>query len=155
MTVEERRSALLQAYRDSRAALLAAIAGLSEDQMSAPAPDGWSVRDHLAHIAHMDELRSFEIQRLSRGYRIAHPASIPEEWDSLNAWGVNLRRPMSLEQVLWELEFTRDGVLETIGSATERGLDQSNYGELGLDGGAMHEQEHAAAIRAYRSSQGL
>ena len=45
----EDRDALLRHYRESRAALLAAIDGLTDAQMTDPSIDGWSVKDHLAH----------------------------------------------------------------------------------------------------------
>ena len=47
----ENRAALLQHYRKMREELLSAIDGLSEELMIEPSLDGWSVRDHLAHLA--------------------------------------------------------------------------------------------------------
>ena len=47
----EDREALLQHYRQMREALLAAIDGLSDAVLTDPSLDGWSVKDHLAHLA--------------------------------------------------------------------------------------------------------
>lgn len=54
----EDRESLLQHYRDSRKALLAAIEGLDTAALSEPSLDGWSVKDHLFHIALWDEMRA-------------------------------------------------------------------------------------------------
>ena len=54
----EDRDALLRHYRQMRTELLAAIDGLSDEALVEPSLDGWSVKDHLAHIAHWDEIRA-------------------------------------------------------------------------------------------------
>ncbi len=46
----ENKDELLQHYRRTREGLMSAIDGLSDEQMSEPSLDGWSVKDHLAHI---------------------------------------------------------------------------------------------------------
>lgn len=46
----EDRDALLQHYRQMREELLSAIDGLSDELMTEPSLDGWSVKDHLAHL---------------------------------------------------------------------------------------------------------
>jgi hypothetical protein len=47
----EERAALLDHYRGMRKEMLGAIDGLSDALMTEPSIDGWSVKDHLAHIA--------------------------------------------------------------------------------------------------------
>jgi Protein of unknown function (DUF1706) len=42
---------LVERVRAARASLESAIAGLSEAQLTQLGPQGWSVKDHLAHIA--------------------------------------------------------------------------------------------------------
>ena len=59
----EDRQELLAHYRRSRAELLAAIDGLSDAQLCDPSIDGWSVKDHLAHLAFWDDIRAAEVQR--------------------------------------------------------------------------------------------
>ena len=50
--VPQRRSELIARIQESRAALDALIGALSPEQAVAAAPDGgWSVKDHLAHLA--------------------------------------------------------------------------------------------------------
>ena len=57
----EDRDGLLQHYRQMREELLAAIDGLSDALMTERSLDGWSVKDHLAHLALWDDLRAAEV----------------------------------------------------------------------------------------------
>ncbi|MCX6024142.1 MAG: DinB family protein [Chloroflexi bacterium] len=151
MDANERRAAVIQAFQASRVALLAAIAGLSEEELRNCTLDGWSALDHLAHVAQMEELRFFEISRVSAGHQVIHQGLTDEQAEALNQTGLELRRPMPLAQVLWELEFARARVLEAIQNATDRGLDASLYHHISLGGGADHEREHAAIIARMRA----
>jgi hypothetical protein len=48
------RAAMLDRLERSWADLASARAGLDEGQLTAAGPDGWSVKDHLAHLAHWE-----------------------------------------------------------------------------------------------------
>ncbi len=61
----EGKQALLERYRSLRQGMIAAIGGLTDAQMSEPSIDGWSVKDHLLHIALWDDLRATEVARIS------------------------------------------------------------------------------------------
>jgi len=147
----EDRQALLEYYRKSRADLLAAIDGLSDEQMVDPVLDGWSVKDHLAHLAVWDELRAAEVERISAGYESAWRMT-DEQAEAYNEMATPLRRSLSLEQVRWELAGTRQRLLDAISRATPRGLDASLYGDAGLVSG--HEAEHAGWISEWRRKGG-
>ena len=67
MRVGTTRDQLLIEMDAARDRVNEAIAGLSEDQMSRPEIDGWSVKDHLAHLTFWHELRFFELSRIARG----------------------------------------------------------------------------------------
>jgi hypothetical protein len=45
------KAELLERIRRSRAALEATLNTLSEAEMTRPGPSGWSIKDHLAHLA--------------------------------------------------------------------------------------------------------
>lgn len=148
----EGRDALLQHYRQMREQLLAAIQGLSDEQMIEPSLDGWSVKDHLAHLAPWDEIRAGEVARISAGYdsawRMAH-----DQGETYNALSYSLRHDLSLDQVRWELATSGQRLLDAIASATPRGLDGSLYGEAGLR--STHEAEHTGWIRRWREERGI
>jgi uncharacterized damage-inducible protein DinB len=148
----EDRDALLLHYRETRAALLAAIAGLSDAQMLEPSLDGWSVKDHLAHLALWDDIRASEVVRISAGHDSAWRMT-PEQDELYNAMSYTLRRDLPLEQVRWEFATSRQRLLDAIAAATPRGLDASRYGEAGLHSG--HEAEHTAWITRWRTERGF
>ena len=148
----EERDALLQHYRRTRQELLSAIDGLTDPVMTERTLDGWSVADHLAHIALWDEIRATEVIRISAGHASAWRMT-GEQDAAYNALAYDLRRGLSPEQAHWELAASRQRLLDAIAAATPRGLDGSLYGEAGLR--SSHEVEHTAWIRRWRGEQGI
>lgn len=144
------RGELVRRYEQSRAALLAAIEGLSDELLSERSLDGWSVSDHLAHLALWDEVRASEVARISAGFDSAWKMT-DEQDDIYNDLGTELRRGFSPAQAQWELATTRQRLLDAIASASERGLDASLYGEAGLAG--EHEAQHVAWIARWRAAR--
>ena len=148
----ENRDALLQHYRQTREDLLAAMHGLSDELMTEPSLDGWSIKDHLAHLALWDDIRASEVTRISAGHDSAWRMT-SEQDAAFNALGYSLRLALSLDQVRWELATSRQRLLDAISTATPRGLDPSLYGEAGLH--SKHEGEHAGWIRRWREEKGI
>jgi uncharacterized damage-inducible protein DinB len=142
----ENRNELLAHYRRMRGELIAAIEGLSDEQLTERSLDGWSVKDHLAHLALWDEIRAAEVERISAGHASAWPPSGWELYAALN----ELRRDFSLAQAHWELARTHERLIAAIERAPEQGLDGSRYGEAGLV--SQHEAQHTAWIRRWRES---
>ncbi|HVH64030.1 MAG TPA: DinB family protein [Candidatus Dormibacteraeota bacterium] len=150
--MSEDRRELLRHYHQSREALLSAIDGLSEEQLTERSIDGWSVKDHLAHLAFWDDLRAAEVVRISAGHDSAWRLS-PEQDETLNQIGYAMRESLPLEQVEWELATSRQRLLDAIAAATPEGLDPARYGEAGLRTG--HETEHVEWIRRWRNEKGI
>jgi uncharacterized damage-inducible protein DinB len=148
----EDRDDLLRHYYESRARLLAAIDGLSDDQMSEPTLDGWALKDHLAHLALWDDIRAAEVERISAGHASAWKMTEKQDEDH-NATGYELRRSMSAAQARWELENSRRKLLDAIRSAPERALDPDLYGAAGLR--SNHEGQHAGWIERWRGERGF
>jgi uncharacterized damage-inducible protein DinB len=147
----EDRQQLLQRYREMRAEMQAALDGLSDAQMTEPSIDGWSVKDHLAHIALWDDIRAQEVERISAGQESAW--RMGEEQDAaFNEMSHALRAGLSLDQVRWEWQVSRRRLMDALAAATERGLDPSLYGDAGLTSG--HEAEHAGWIKRWRQEKG-
>src|SRR5258708_13381158 len=97
----ENKEALLQHYRQMRDDLLSAIDGLSDELMTEPSIDGWSVKDHLAHIALWDDVRASEVVRISAGHGSAWRMT-GEQDEAYNAIAYSVRLPLSLDQITWE-----------------------------------------------------
>jgi len=148
----EDRDALLQHYRQTREELLSAIDGLSDELMTEPSLDGWSVKDHLAHLALWDDVRASEVARISAGHESAWRMT-PEQDASYDAVGHALRLGLSVDQVRWELATSRQRLLDAISAATPRGLDNSLYGESRLLN--SHEAEHTGWIKRWRREKGV
>lgn len=152
MADNEDRDDLLRRYRESRVRLLAAIDGLTDEQMSDTSIDGWSVNDHLAHLALWDDMRAGEVERITAGHESAWKMT-DEQDEAHNAVGYELRRGMSPAQARWELETSRRKLLDAITAATPRALDASRYGAAGLR--SDHEDQHAGWIERWRQERGF
>jgi len=148
----EDRDGLLQHYQQMREELLSAIDGLSDELMIDPSIDGWSVKDHLAHLAQWDDIRASEVVRISAGHDSAWRMT-GEQDEAYNALAYSLRRDLSLAQTRWELATSRQRLLDASASATLRGLDPSLYGEAGLH--STHDEEHAGWIKRWRGERGI
>jgi len=156
MRVGSSRDQLLLEMKAARSGVLAAVEGLSEEQMSRAGIDGWSAKDHLNHLTTCDEFRFYEIGRVGRGAGPAFRGMDDEQADGLNGLMVTLRRHLPLEQVMADLEFARSLVLEAIKQAPERALSPEAYGGgFPVDGSVSHDLEHAAAITAWREREGI
>lgn len=148
----ENKDALLTHYHLVREDILAAISGLSAAQMVDPSLDGWSVKDHLAHLSLWDDIRASEVERISAGHDSAWRMS--EEQDTaLNDLAYRLRLSLPLSQILWEFSTSHQRLIAAITAASERGLDSSLYGEASLH--STHEAEHTDWIRRWRAEQAI
>jgi hypothetical protein len=136
----------------SRELVREAIAGLTEDQASRPGPDNWSVKDHLTHMTLWHEMRFFEISRVARGGQPSFPESGEARILPLNEAFAENRRGLQLPQVVSDLEFAWEMVSEAVAACPEERLDQRLYAEIGIEGGAAHDREHAEFIRTLRET---
>jgi uncharacterized damage-inducible protein DinB len=146
----EDREDLLRHYRQMGGELMAAIEGLSDEQMAERSIDGWSVADHLAHLALWDEARAAEVARISAGHDCAFRMT-EEQGAAYNALGYALRRGWSPAQSRWELDTARKRLMEAIDAASPRALDPSLYGDAGLR--STHVGEHAQWIKQWREDK--
>lgn len=149
------RDEIICEYERAAAAISNATTGLSEEQASRPEIDVWSVKDHLSHVTLWHEMRFFEIGRCSQGRRPAFPGGYEDAVQTINQTFASLRRHLSLEDVLSDLEFARGWVIRAIAEAPEERLDPSLYEEMGPAGGAQHELAHAEVIFTWRQKEGL
>ena len=134
------RDELLEHYHKMRAALVAAVEGLSDAQLSEPSLDGWSVKDHLTHLAAWDEIRASEIERISAGHATAWRMK-PEHEEAINAVLHELRGGLSVEQAKWESAASHQRVLDAIASATEHTIRAILPNLLSLRGRAARSRD--------------
>jgi len=150
--MKENKEKLLIHYRKMRQELLSAIDGLGEELMTEPSLDGWSIKDHLAHMAFWDDIRTSEVMRISAGYATVWRTAGDQDQE-INTLIHDLRLELPLDQVKWELEVSRQRLLEAISSATDRGLDAFLYGEAALR--STHETIHTGWIKRWRGQRGI
>ncbi len=133
----------------------AAISGLSNEQLSAVAIGDWSVKDHLSHMCHWHEFRAMEIMRISRGGQTAFPPFSDEQLDVVNRTFTDLRRGLAVAQIAEDLEFARAMVIEAVANCPEDALEESRYGECGIQAGIAHDNDHAETIEEWRKREGI
>ena len=150
MDLQQTRDEIIRHLWGIRTQFLSAIEGLSESQMVEPTIDGWSVKDHLNHLAFWHDLRSSEIVRISAGYEHAWPLSVDSQ--ELNDIVQPARSNLRLAQARWEYESALQRTIMAVANANERGLTQSYYGEVGLS--TTHDLGHAELVRKWRQERG-
>ena len=154
LTREDVRESLARERRK----LLAALDGLSEEEMARPGAVGrWSVRDVLAHIlAWEDEaVTRLELLAADRPQDFARITN-EEELEAWNAGAHERYAGLALAEVMRRLEDVQGRILV--------GLDSLSDERLGTDEGPVpvgnwlpectyaHEEEHCADILAWRRS---
>jgi hypothetical protein len=156
MRVGTTRDQLLLEMDAARDRVNEAIAGLSEEQLFRPDLDGWSVKDHLAHLTFWHEMRFFEISRIACGGHAGFPATDEAEAgvEHLNQQTVVNRRSLPLTQVLADLDFAREMVRQALANCPVDRLDERFYEGIGIHG-AVHDTEHADMITAWRKREGI
>jgi hypothetical protein len=149
--MSEDKESLVRRFREMRQELLAAIDGLAPEQMTERTLDGWSVKDHLFHLAFWDGLRAQEVVRISAGHESA--LKMDDAQDSLaNELSHELCLDLGVEQALWELSMSHEALIRALEQATPLGLEPERYGEAGLL--SSHGAEHAGWIRRWRGERG-
>lgn len=147
------RQELIDTYTRMRAELKQTLDGLSDLQMQERTLGEWSVKDILAHIVAWDELRAFDIERVTAGGMSPHHDITDEQDEAINQLTAELRRDLPLDQVRWEFDYTRHRVIEAIERAPEAALDPASYGRAPLL--STHDEAHAEQIREWRRQHGI
>jgi hypothetical protein len=163
MTVTE----LQQRLHESRKRLLAAIAGVTEDQFKRrPAPsegddDPWSIAEILAHLLQQEQLRA---ERISAALKLDGAAVTPSAPES-HQEGARAGRRAPVPQLIHGLLASRRRVelllneAGAIGGGLERHVLHPNDGRQSIAWMVeakviQHELEHVAQIEALRARVG-
>ncbi len=154
-TASSDREKILADMTKARENLLAALEGLSNDQMTRPAVGDWSVKDLLAHLACWDEFSLPDVRRLARGAAPALAAFDIKKVDEWNAMLMSLRRHFSLGQARNELEICRQMLLDAVAELPDSALAEGQFGRNLLSISAFHDKEHEEDIRNWRKREGL
>ena len=150
------RASLCALLDDARRELLASFHGLADEQMELPLPDGWSVKDILAHVAMWDEMELPDMRRAARGSvrvldGLDEDESLVDRWNEVQ---FRLRRRLPVKQVLTELSGERASIIEFLQSVPEECLT-SGFIPTACAVQARHDRDHAQQIREWRQTQGI
>ena len=147
------RASLSALLDDARQELTASLQGLTAEQMEIPLPEGWSVKDVVAHVAMWEEITLPDMYRAMRG-RHTVTGSWEGPFDDWNDIQFELRRDFPLAQVMEELAETRRATLEALRAAPEARLT-SGFIPVTCAIYAQHDREHAAQIRDWRQKASI
>ncbi|MEX1195514.1 MAG: DinB family protein [Dehalococcoidia bacterium] len=150
-TTRDQATAVLDS---TRAELRRAIDGLTPEQMTATAVDGWSVKDMISHISSWDELMALDFRRLARGHQPGLMHFAPDRTDSWNEATMAMRREFPLDQVLAELDATRQEMAAALDALPDAAFAAGFVpAVLGVCG--RHDEEHSELIEKWRKEGGI
>lgn len=121
---ELRKSDLLDKIQSSHASLLEKIRGLSDDQLTRPGSSGWSIKDHLAHLAAWEAGMVALLQHKPRLQAMGLDSSV--SWssgtDEINDRVHQRHAGLSLSEVLQLFDDTHRQMLQVLETLTEEDL---------------------------------
>lgn len=149
---------------DARERLTASYEGLSPEDMARPGACGdWSVRDILAHLAAWDRETTRTYRSMLAGERPAFLDYSDDELQAFNEENHEAMANMTLEEVLAELDASREEMLDLLGETDNMKLFAPAPGDEHADlsiaaciqVSISHDEEHAEMIENWRDEQGL
>jgi uncharacterized protein (TIGR03083 family) len=145
------------AVRREQEAVLAAIAGLSEDSLTTvPICGTWTAKDVLGHLAASDATVLGAVQLAHRGEPVRWAWDGYADFDRWNAEEAARRQDWPLARVLAELQETQAALLAELASwpagAGPFGADSWDEARSPFGWLPSHEAEHGAMIRSLRSA---
>jgi uncharacterized protein (TIGR03083 family) len=158
-----RRQMLAGQIQDSRERLLASFAGLSDEQMLEPGVCGdWSARDILAHLASWDRATTQMYREMLAGSRPPFMDLEDEGIEQFNAKGHQATKDATLQEVMTELNASREEMLELLREVDNQALfapapgdDHATFSIAAcISVTAAHDDEHAEMIEEWRENTG-
>ena len=152
------RDELLNALRDSRAQVEAALSGLADARLTEPGALGeWSVKDILSHLTACEAETVTVLAKVKRGLRPGKLPSGPAEVDAQNAKWYKETRRRPLDRVLSDFRGVRAQMVKQVESfsdadlAAQRAwLDNGTLGDLIKSETVEHEAEHLPHLLEWR-----
>jgi len=153
-----KRDDILTVLRESRAAVEAALAGLSDAQLTEPGALGaWSVKDILSHLTAWEAEAVTVLAKVRRGRK---PGRIPwadAEVDALNAKWYKENRSRPLDRVLADFRGVRAQMLRQVEAMSDQEIAEprpwfENRALLEMIKSETfeHEAEHLAHLLEWR-----
>jgi uncharacterized protein (TIGR03083 family) len=141
-------------------ALLHTVENRSHEQMTRPGPGGWSIKDHIAHLAEWERfllLNQFEGHPPHQALQVDRATLEQSDEDGLNVILFERNRDRSLPDALADLHQTHAQLLAALEQIPDGGLTQPSYA-IGpdmrpviiwvVDNTYEHYEEHRKTIQA-------
>ena len=149
------RDEVLSNLTAARSELLAAVNGLSDEQLSRQGCVGeWAAKDVLSHVSSWDEVCARDFRRIARGGAPGFAAFKEERVDEYNGVLMALRLHFPAAQARRELEEARAEVLAALSALPDTHFAKGQFARIVMDVQAGHDRDHAQAIRNWRQGQG-
>ena len=130
--------------------LHAAIAGLTDDEMTRVWLGTWGVREILIHISGWHEELTPALRRLAKGETPYTPGTY-DDFDAWNAGFVERKAGVKSADVLAELDASRRAFVDAAATVPEAQFAPGGAVREPFEGaGAGHYREHAAQIADWR-----
>jgi len=114
------------------AALEYTVAGLSLQQLITPGPQGWSVKDHLVHIAEWEAATDAVLARRPQHEGFSLPADLPTDIDALNDVLYQRSRDLPIDEVQAKARRIHAETIAALGRLSDADL-RSTIAEYGAD----------------------
>ncbi len=143
---------LLDKLEQAWAAFQASYAGLSEAQMTTPGVTGeWSVKDILAHVSGWEEESLKYLPLILAGGQLPRYADAYGGIDAFNARMTELKRSLTLAEVLRGLDETHRRLVAYVqGSPEAQFATETRFRRRLRQDTYSHYPVHAQAIREWR-----
>ncbi len=147
------------------AALEYVAAGLSLEQLVTPGPQGWSVKDHLVHIAEWEAATGAVLARRPQHEGFGLPADLPTDIDALNDVLYQRSRDVPIDEVQAKGRRVHAEIIAALGRLTDADIRSTiaEYGANPTDDRPLlrkiagdtyvHYAEHAGWIKELLSAQ--
>jgi hypothetical protein len=118
------KAELLRLIHASRTALEKTLNGLNEAQLTAPGPEGWSIRDHLAHLAAWEQGMVELLHRRNRfaAMQVEDAIRQGKSENEINALIYKHHMQLTLPQVLERFQDVHRQMIEAIEGLSEAEL---------------------------------
>ncbi len=121
--VEVTRAELIRRIEEGRRHLDQMLSTLTDEQLTTPGgPDGWSVKDHLAHLAAWETGQAAMLRRENRWVAMGYGETEPTDTDEINAVIYKLNKNRSLPEVRAALDDAHQQLIRAINNLSEADL---------------------------------
>ncbi|MBX3011608.1 MAG: ClbS/DfsB family four-helix bundle protein [Caldilineaceae bacterium] len=156
-TLPQNRAELLQQIETEWQRLQDALSQFTVEEVITPQADGWSIKDHLAHLTHWEQwLLRYHIQgETAAALQIDTGPSEDLDVDQINELVRQRSRSLLLDETLYEFHATHAQVIATLTELPFDKLLEPRYAadparrpllQWVIDNTYDHYQEHSAAL---------